>query len=147
MPPPDKRLVMSRRTVLGAGLAIGTAALPRGSAQGARTGEPPLALRILATTDIHAALKNWDYVRDREDPSVGLDCVATLIAAARAEVADSILLDCGDLLQGSPLADWVAFQRGLKPGDVHPAFAAMALAHPELGAKARAVLEATLKKA
>lgn len=27
------------------------------------------------------------------------------------------------------------------------AFAAMALAHPELGAKARAVLEATLKKA
>jgi 2',3'-cyclic-nucleotide 2'-phosphodiesterase/3'-nucleotidase len=118
---------MSRRTVLGAGLSVGAAMMPRGRAQAARTGEPPLTLRILSTTDLHAALKNWDYVRDREDPSVGLDCVATLLAAARAEVADSILVDCGDVLQGSPLADWVAFQRGLKPGDVHPAFAAMDL--------------------
>jgi 2',3'-cyclic-nucleotide 2'-phosphodiesterase/3'-nucleotidase len=124
---------MSRRTVLGAGLAAGAAALPLGAARAARTGEPPLMLRIIATTDLHAALKDWDYVRDREDPSVGLDRLATLIAAARAEVTDSILVDDGDLLQGSPLADWVAFQRGLKPGDVHPAFAAMALLKYDAG--------------
>lgn len=124
---------MSRRTVLGAGLAAGAAALPLGAARAARTGEPPLMLRIIATTDLHAALKDWDYVRDREDPSVGLDRLATLIAAARAEATDSILVDDGDLLQGSPLADWVAFQRGLKPGDVHPAFAAMALLRYDAG--------------
>jgi len=49
---------------------------------------------------------------------------AALIARARAEVANSLLFDNGDFLQGTPLGDYIA-QRGLSEGQVHPMIAAM----------------------
>lgn len=79
-------------------------------------------LRVMQTADLHMNLLNWDYYQDRETPEYGLSKTATLIAAARAEAANSLLFDNGDLIQGSPLGDFVARIRPLRPGQVHPAY-------------------------
>ena len=67
----------------------------------------------------------YDYYRDKPDDTVGLARTATLIAAARAEAKNALLFDNGDLIQGSPMGDCVAYKRGMKAGDVHPMFAGM----------------------
>jgi 2',3'-cyclic-nucleotide 2'-phosphodiesterase/3'-nucleotidase len=82
-------------------------------------------LRVLETSDLHANVVPYDYYRDGEDNTVGLAKTATLVKAARAETKNHILFDNGDFLQGSPMGDWVAYKRGMKPGDVHPMIAAM----------------------
>lgn len=68
---------------------------------------------------------DYDYYRDRPDETVGFAKTATLIAEARAEVANSLLFDNGDLIQGSPLGDFLAGGEGLPVGTVHPMIAAM----------------------
>jgi 2',3'-cyclic-nucleotide 2'-phosphodiesterase/3'-nucleotidase len=64
------------------------------------------SLRLLATTDVHVHLLAHDYYADRA-AAVGLAKTATLIAAARAEACNTVLLDNGDFLQGNPLGDYV----------------------------------------
>lgn len=86
-----------------------------------------LRLRLLATSDLHANLLGWDYDQDRSQPRRGLACTAGLVAAARAEQANCLLFDNGDFLQGSPLGDFIALERGLAQGDMHPVIAAMNL--------------------
>ena len=113
---------LHRCAVLAFGLGI-LWALTGGPA-GARDMPVTLTLRIMATTDIHANLMDYDYYRDQSDPSVGLVRVAGLIKKARAEQPNSILLDAGDLIQGAPLADQV-YRAGLAPGQIHPVFMAM----------------------
>ncbi len=81
-----------------------------------------LKLRILETTDVHMNLLNYDYYQDRFTDEYGLAKTATLIRAARAQSPNSLLFDNGDLLQGSPLGDFVARVRPLQPGQVHPAY-------------------------
>lgn len=65
-------------------------------------------LAVLATSDLHGNVLGFDYYRRREDPTVGFDRVATLVAQARARYADTLLVDNGDTIQGTPLADWQA---------------------------------------
>lgn len=67
-----------------------------------------LQLRVLETSDLHMNILPYDYFADRPCDARGLARTATLIAAARAEVANCLLLDNGDFLQGNPLADHVA---------------------------------------
>jgi 2',3'-cyclic-nucleotide 2'-phosphodiesterase/3'-nucleotidase len=86
-----------------------------------------IQLRLLETTDIHVHIVNYDYYQDRPDSAVGLASTAALIAAARAEVDNSVLVDNGDLIQGNPLGDYVARASGFAPGDVHPVHKAMNL--------------------
>ena len=81
-----------------------------------------LRLRLLETTDVHMNLLSFDYYQDKAVENFGLARTATLIKAARAEVKNSLLFDNGDLLQGSPLGDFVARVQPLAPGQVHPAF-------------------------
>ncbi len=81
-----------------------------------------LKLRLLETTDLHMNLLAWDYYQDKPTDSYGLAKTITLIKAARAEVKNSLLFDNGDLLQGSPMGDWVARIRPLPVGAVHPAY-------------------------
>lgn len=83
-------------------------------------------LRLLETTDIHVHLADYDYYRDKQSDSVGLAKVSTLLKAARAEAKNSMLFDNGDLIQGNPLGDYIAKERGLK-GEVHPVYKAMNL--------------------
>jgi len=92
----------------------------RGSARGDAGTGPRVRLRILATADLHANLAAWDYVHDRPDDAVGLVRVASLIAAARAEVPGALLFDAGDCIQGTALGDAAAGVPGL-----HPMIAAM----------------------
>src|ERR1700733_8725129 len=86
---------------------------------------PRLQLRLMGTSDLHANIFAYDYYRDRPDDRVGLAKTAGLIAAARAEVKNAVLLDNGDIIQGTPLGDYVAQSKGMKAGDVHPMIAAM----------------------
>jgi len=65
-------------------------------------------LRILATSDLHAALSGYDYFAQRDTPGMGLSRVAGLIRIARSEQPNSLLFDNGDLVQGNPLGDWIA---------------------------------------
>lgn len=79
-------------------------------------------LRILLTSDVHMNLLDHDYYQDKPTDEYGLARTITLIKAARAEAKNSLLFDNGDLLQGSPLGDFVARVRPLQPGQVHPAY-------------------------
>ncbi|MEP0073516.1 MAG: bifunctional 2',3'-cyclic-nucleotide 2'-phosphodiesterase/3'-nucleotidase [Marinomonas sp.] len=90
-------------------------------------------LRVMETTDIHMNLVDYDYYSDKQSDGVGLSRVATLIKAARAEVTNSVLVDNGDLLQGTPLGDYVAKGRVLRFGETHPAFKAMNLLDYDVG--------------
>jgi len=87
----------------------------------------PARLRILATSDLHAHLRSWDYLKNRANPSVGLSRTASLIAKARAEVGCCVLVDNGDFLQGSALGEVKALQTPDPNGALHPMIAAMNL--------------------
>jgi 2',3'-cyclic-nucleotide 2'-phosphodiesterase/3'-nucleotidase len=84
-----------------------------------------ILLRIIGTSDLHAYLYPYDYYRDRPDETVGLAKTAALIAAARAESANALLLDNGDFLQGAPLGDWAARSMRADKSAVHPVIASM----------------------
>lgn len=81
-------------------------------------------LRIMETTDLHSNMMDFDYYKDTATEKFGLVRTASLINDARNEVKNSVLVDNGDLIQGSPLADYIS-AKGLKAGDVHPVYKAL----------------------
>ncbi len=83
-----------------------------------------IKLRIVETTDIHTNVMDYDYYKDKPSNQIGLSRAATLVKQARSEVENSILVDNGDLLQGSPMGDYMA-AKGIKVGEVHPVYKAM----------------------
>ncbi|KLV04906.1 bifunctional 2',3'-cyclic-nucleotide 2'-phosphodiesterase/3'-nucleotidase [Photobacterium ganghwense] len=91
-----------------------------------------IKLRILETTDIHTNVMDYDYYKDKPTLKTGLVRTATLVQQARGEVTNSILVDNGDLIQGSPMGDYMA-AKGLKNGEVHPVYKAMNLLDYEVG--------------
>ncbi len=82
-------------------------------------------LRILETTDLHVHVFPYDYYADRAVDTVGLSRTASIVNAIRAEATNSILVDNGDFLQGNPMGDYIAYERGMKDGDMHPVIQAM----------------------
>jgi len=82
-------------------------------------------LRIMETTDVHVAIFPYDYYVDKPNDTMGLARTAKLIEGVRAEAGNSLLVDNGDLIQGNPMGDYVAYERGFKGGDLHPMIAAM----------------------
>ncbi|WP_235948757.1 bifunctional 2',3'-cyclic-nucleotide 2'-phosphodiesterase/3'-nucleotidase [Paenibacillus glycinis] len=86
-----------------------------------------LKLRIMETTDVHTNFMNYDYYKDASADTVGLVKTATLVKQARAEQPNSLLVDNGDLLQGTPLGTYMAKVKPLADGQVHPAYKAMNL--------------------
>ncbi|WP_202306551.1 bifunctional 2',3'-cyclic-nucleotide 2'-phosphodiesterase/3'-nucleotidase [Dryocola clanedunensis] len=81
-------------------------------------------LRILETTDLHSNMMDFDYYKDTPTEKFGLVRTASLINAARSEAKNSVLVDNGDLIQGSPLGDYMA-AKGLKAGEIHPVYKAL----------------------
>ncbi|ANS77380.1 2',3'-cyclic-nucleotide 2'-phosphodiesterase [Paenibacillus yonginensis] len=65
-------------------------------------------LRIMATTDVHVHLLGYDYYADQEAHHNGLVYTSALIRQARLEAPNHLLLDNGDILQGSPMGDYEA---------------------------------------
>ncbi|QHT63819.1 bifunctional 2',3'-cyclic-nucleotide 2'-phosphodiesterase/3'-nucleotidase [Paenibacillus lycopersici] len=86
-----------------------------------------LQLRIMETTDIHTNFMNYDYYKDAPSDTVGLVKTAALIKQSRAEATNSLLVDNGDLLQGTPLGTYMAKIQPLADKQVHPAYKAMNL--------------------
>lgn len=91
-----------------------------------------IKLRIVETTDIHTNLMDYDYYKDKASQKIGLARTATLVKQAQAEMTNSVLVDNGDLLQGSPMGDYMA-AKGIKAGEVHPAYKAMNQLNYEVG--------------
>jgi 2',3'-cyclic-nucleotide 2'-phosphodiesterase/3'-nucleotidase len=114
---------VSRRTFLAGSVSAGALVVMHPFAALAATNQAHL--RLMETTDIHVAIFPYDYYADRPDDTMGLARTAALIASIRAEATNSMLIDNGDLIQGNPMGDYVAYERGFKDGDIHPTFAAM----------------------
>src|SRR5437762_8281192 len=71
-------------------------------------------LRLMETTDIHVNVLPYDYYADAPNDTLGLSRTAAIIAGIRAEATNSLLLDNGDYLQGSPMGDYIAYEKGMK---------------------------------
>ncbi|KFB09859.1 bifunctional 2',3'-cyclic-nucleotide 2'-phosphodiesterase/3'-nucleotidase [Nitratireductor basaltis] len=82
-------------------------------------------LRIMETTDLHVHVFPYDYYADKPNDTMGLARTASIIDSIRAEATNAILVDNGDFLQGNPMGDYIAYERGMKEGDVHPVIKAM----------------------
>ncbi len=61
-----------------------------------------VTVTVLATTDLHGNLVPVDYVTG-QPVARGLAKIATLIRQARNGNANTLLIDCGDTIQGTPL--------------------------------------------
>ena len=60
-------------------------------------------LTIISTTDLHGNILPVDYYTNKEDAR-GLARAATIIRAIRKENPNTVLVDSGDTIQGTPLA-------------------------------------------
>jgi 2',3'-cyclic-nucleotide 2'-phosphodiesterase/3'-nucleotidase len=89
-------------------------------------------LTVLGTTDTHGCALNWDYFKDTEyddsaNNDIGLAKIATLVQHLRDErgAANTLLLDAGDTIQGTPLAYYYARVDPITDGSIHPMAKAM----------------------
>lgn len=114
---------ITRRSLLG-GLAA-TSALVVLHPFAARAQANQAHLRIMETTDIHVHVFPYDYYGDKPNDTMGLARTASIVDSIRAEAGNSMLIDNGDFLQGNPMGDYVAYERGMKDGDQHPVVKAM----------------------
>src|SRR5690606_37382897 len=89
-------------------------------------------LRIMETTDVHVAVFPYDYYADAPNDTLGLARTAAIIEQVRSEAGNSILVDNGDVIQGNPMGDYIAYEKGLN-GDAHPVIAAMNTLGYEVG--------------
>ncbi|MEP7036547.1 MAG: 5'-nucleotidase C-terminal domain-containing protein [Actinomycetota bacterium] len=92
----------------------------------------PVKLTIMGTTDLHGSLFNWDYFKNLEytdsaSNDIGLAKVATLVEAVRAQRGreNTLMIDAGDTIQGTPLAYYFARVAPITNGHLHPMAAAM----------------------
>jgi 2',3'-cyclic-nucleotide 2'-phosphodiesterase / 3'-nucleotidase len=113
-------LTLSRR-----GFVLGSAGLIALHPFSARAASGQAHLRIMETTDIHVNVFPYDYYADKPSDTVGLARTASLIGAIRAEATNALLIDNGDFLQGTPLGDYMAYEKGMDGTSVHPIIAAM----------------------
>ncbi|MSS46123.1 bifunctional metallophosphatase/5'-nucleotidase [Cutibacterium sp. WCA-380-WT-3A] len=122
---------MSRRAMLVSSLGAAAAA-SFASASTVAAASPaaagPTALTVLATTDIHGHIFDWDYFADAPfTPSsksfssapLGVSRVATIAKQVRADVGSEsvVVLDNGDTIQGTPLTYLSAKQPEKLGGD------------------------------
>lgn len=115
-------MTLSRRTFLASTAGASLTLLHPYSANAA----PNQAhLRIMETTDLHVHVFPYDYYADKPRDTVGLSRTASIIEGIRAEATNSLLVDNGDFLQGNPMGDYIAYERGMKEGDEHPVIQAM----------------------
>ncbi|HEY4202800.1 MAG TPA: bifunctional 2',3'-cyclic-nucleotide 2'-phosphodiesterase/3'-nucleotidase [Devosiaceae bacterium] len=122
---------ISRRAFLAGTAATGTLVIMHPFAAQAQANEAHL--RLIETTDLHVAVYPYDYFADAPNDTLGLARTATLIDGLRAEATNAILIDNGDVIQGNPMGDYVAYERGLDNGQLHPTIAAMNTLGYEVG--------------
>ena len=118
-------LPLTRRSFLSGSAAMG--ALIMLHPFSARAAGNQAHLRIMETTDIHVNVLPYDYYADKPNDTMGLSRTASLIDAVRKEATNAMLIDNGDLLQGNPMGDYIAYEKGMKEGDLHPVMKGMNL--------------------
>ncbi|MEV0980456.1 5'-nucleotidase C-terminal domain-containing protein [Streptomyces sp. NPDC049915] len=132
----NRRKFLEKSAATGAGVAVaGAVAAPAAQAVPAgRRGEKRYALTVMGTTDLHGHVFNWDYFKDAEyadkaGNAQGLSRISTLVNQIRAERGreNTLLLDAGDTIQGTPLAYYFAKVDPItaQGGPVHPMARAM----------------------
>ncbi|HGD4085617.1 TPA: 5'-nucleotidase C-terminal domain-containing protein [Streptococcus agalactiae] len=82
-------------------------------------------LRIMSTTDLHTNLVNYDYYQDKESQKIGLAKTAVLIEEAKKENPNTVLVDNGDVIQGTPLGTYKAIVKPVAENEEHPMYQAM----------------------
>lgn len=85
-----------------AALVVAALSIPAADARA----QERVTLQVLATSDLHMNLKDYDYYTDRPSQQIGAARVATLVRKARAANPNTILVDNGDTIQGAPMGDW-----------------------------------------
>ncbi|MFE2039614.1 bifunctional metallophosphatase/5'-nucleotidase [Streptomyces sp. NPDC059477] len=132
----NRRKFLERSAATGAGVTVaGVAAAPSAGAA-EQKGRPVrrYSFTVMGTTDLHGNVFNWDYFKDAEYADAqgnakGLARIATLVAQVRKEKgrANTLLLDAGDTIQGTPLTYYYAKVEPItaKGGPVHPMAQAM----------------------
>ncbi|MGH6924545.1 MAG: bifunctional 2',3'-cyclic-nucleotide 2'-phosphodiesterase/3'-nucleotidase, partial [Propylenella sp.] len=115
--------VVTRRQLLAGAAAAGAFVALHPFSVRAQAGQAHL--RLIETTDLHVHVFPYDYYADKANDTMGVARTASLIRMIRAEATNSILLDNGDFLQGNPMGDYIAYERGMNDGDVHPIIKAM----------------------
>ena len=118
-----KSMPISRRHFLQATGALGTLAALHPYTVFAKSNQAHL--RIMETTDLHVHVYPYDYYGDKPIDNVGLARTASIIKSIRDEASNSLLIDNGDFLQGNPMGDYIAYEKGMSSGDVHPVIKAM----------------------
>lgn len=103
-------LPVSRREFLAGAAASG--ALIMLHPFSARAAANQAHLRIMETTDIHVNLLPYDYYADKANDTMGLSRTASLIDGVRKQATNAMLIDNGDLLQGNPMGDYIAYEKG-----------------------------------
>ena len=80
------------------------------SSSDGKTDEKSLLMnvRLIETTDLHSNVRSFDYFTSKGNQEFGLARTAVIIQEARDEVDNSLLFDNGDLIQGSPMGDYMA---------------------------------------
>ncbi|KWX73191.1 bifunctional 2',3'-cyclic-nucleotide 2'-phosphodiesterase/3'-nucleotidase [Paenibacillus jilunlii] len=119
--------------VLGGVFAVPVLGAGKAEAAGVETVDPgtpgTINLRLMSTTDVHTNVMGWDYFKNNPSLTVGLDRTATLVKQAKAEPKGTynLLLDNGDLIQGTPLGTYMSKQADPegKLNQIHPMIAAM----------------------
>ncbi len=112
-----RRPTSARRLLIAAFIAL--------LAPAAAAAQERVTLQVLATSDLHMYLKDYDYYADRPDSDVGLVRVTPLIRQARAANPNTILVDNGDTIQGGPMGDWAVQELRDGSNRPHPAVDAM----------------------
>ncbi|MFD7297056.1 bifunctional metallophosphatase/5'-nucleotidase [Streptomyces sp. NPDC059897] len=133
----DRRSFLASSAASGAGVALTGAVAAPASAAGAKPkGRPKkrYAFTVMGTTDLHGHVFNWDYFKnadysDAAGNAQGLARVSTLVDQVRAEKgrANTLLIDAGDTIQGTPLTYYYAKVDPITAagGPVHPMARAM----------------------
>jgi len=116
--------------ILAATLVAGFAAAAPASAT---TRGDEARITVMETSDLHGNALNWDYFRNAEyddtaHDDVGLAKVSTLVNQIRADRgrANTMLVDSGDTIQGTPLDYYYAkVEPFTETGETHPMAKAM----------------------
>ena len=135
----SRREMLAMAAIGGAGAGAALLAAPGVAHAAQEKGMPPRGrgpaayrLTVLGTTDSHGNVLDWDYFKDAvyadsAGNDVGLAKIATLVKAMREErgAENTLVLDAGDIIQGTPLAYYYAKVDPITGGSVHPMAKAM----------------------